>query len=58
MTFTLTIECDNAAFERDPGPELARILKRCAADLRNGEKGRKVFDVNGNSVGAWELTNK
>jgi hypothetical protein len=60
-TFTLTIDCDNAAFEADPNAEVARIL----GDL-SGFIGRKVCfltdhpeigslrDVNGNGVGSWQ----
>jgi hypothetical protein len=50
------IRTTNAAFEGDKTPELARILRKLADDLeRQGvpERGevRKLFDVNGNTVG-------
>jgi hypothetical protein len=59
-TFTLTIECDNAAFDANRNAEIARILgdlsdfierKVCfLTDL--GEYG-SLRDVNGNRVGSW-----
>ena len=59
VKFTLSIECDNAAFDgSDAGPELARILlslaRDVAADLRfNGRDSGRLRDGNGNVVGAW-----
>jgi hypothetical protein len=64
-TFTLTIECDNQAFE-EPGRELARILRdvaRSVEDLQDGRTlsdrmGGMVFrlrDINGNTVGSWSF---
>ena len=56
MTFTLKIECDNAAFEGSrAGTELGRILHKlghklhsyCAAELDGGS----LMDENGNKVG-------
>ena len=56
MTFSMTIQCDNAAFEDAVGVEVARILEAAAKALRQGyEKGR-CMDSNGNRVGNWELT--
>ena len=58
MTFTLTIDCTNAAFEDDPAYEVRRIL----AKLAIGENGVRednadgiVRDLNGNRVGEWRL---
>ena len=56
MTFTLKIECDNAAFERDPAKEVARILKEVAKQVGAYPAFPgvgKVRDVNGNSVGTY-----
>lgn len=56
--FQLKIDTDNAAFEDDPGFEVARILRRIADKLENGEdfsKFRTVLDVNGNDVGRAKL---
>lgn len=58
MTFTLTINMDNAAFEGNPGHELKRILERLARrswDIDGRVDGAKLMDVNGNSVGSWEV---
>jgi hypothetical protein len=56
----IEIATDNAAFEGDAGPELARILRDIAGRLeRDGVDGRadgfKVRDVNGNTVGKVEV---
>ncbi len=55
--FTLTIECDNAAFEDDAGAEVARILRDAADDLDGdmmAETGSaNLRDINGNIVGRW-----
>ena len=54
MQFQLKIDCDNAAFEYDPVPETARILRALAHRLEHGDsfdKFRTVFDINGNDVG-------
>ena len=56
---TVKIETDNEAFgDGARGPELARILRKIAArveDLGSLADGAKVYDVNGNSVGHWEV---
>jgi len=56
--FTLRIETDNAAFsEGNLGGELARILRDVAARLERSTcyDAALLFDVNGNSVGNYEL---
>ena len=57
--FTVTIETDNAAFNDDPGAELADILGKLADTVRttglSGYNG-KVRDTNGNTVGVWVWT--
>jgi hypothetical protein len=56
--FTLTINTDNAAFEdADRNTELARILRKTAKALESYRfiKGDNVRDLNGNTVGHWEL---
>ena len=72
MKFTLSIDCDNAAFEADdetstfmPG-ELARILQNLAAGFRDDAERTGIpcavgesgdlRDLNGNRVGKWEVT--
>lgn len=58
--FTLTIDTDNAAFDDDPGAEVARILRSVAdrvdADLGPGPLlGGAARDVNGKTVGRWSF---
>ena len=58
MRFTMTVDCDNAAFEAD-GNELARILHKLADSIAyNGLEEAKdsLRDINGNKVGRWELS--
>ena len=51
MTFRLTINTDNAAFE-DMATELNVILQNVAAKLRSGDDlPFRVSDSNGNRVG-------
>ena len=57
MKFKLEITCDNAAFDDDPGMEVASILAQLVDDLRDGEAGHDALrDVNGNTVGTWMFT--
>lgn len=56
MTFTLTIDCDNAAFEDNLKGEVARILvnlveSRIAWDDTEGN----LRDAGGNTVGSWSF---
>ena len=59
MKFTLEIKMDNKAFE-DPS-ELARIIKEQVLnriDISNKSVGGidgKVRDINGNTVGQWDI---
>ena len=65
MKLKLTIRMDNAAFENNEGPEVARILRRLAGEYeeRNrllGYPGAPrectiLKDVNGNTVGRAEV---
>lgn len=54
--FTLSITCDNAAFD-DVGPhlEVARILAEIADQLDHGCYRASIRDVNGNVVGSYVL---
>ena len=70
--FTLKISTRNAAFneggddgmQRNPGPELARILRKAAdlieqvGDRPRGPMSGDLIDYNGNGVGVWKLTNR
>lgn len=53
MRFTLTIDCDNAAFEDDPSVEVARILADASRYVSAGYSSQPTRDSNGNTVGAW-----
>lgn len=68
MKFILNVSTDNAAFHRDtgeewehdPGPELARILRKIAdkvehEPLETYTMFQTILDVNGNDVGRYAL---
>jgi len=56
---TIKINCDNAAFDDDPGAELARILRELANRLHISgavQGSRKtLYDLNGNDVGCMNI---
>lgn len=56
MRFSLTIESNNAAMVDDTVGELVILLDRTARDLRDDRTSGTLLDVNGNSVGTWDLT--
>lgn len=54
--FTLKLETGNAAFDDAAPAEIARILRDTAARIEfKGDTGGKLRDINGNTVGEWEL---
>jgi hypothetical protein len=57
MKFSLTFDCDNAAFDDFPESEIARILRSVADRVDDGDRdpGGLIFDVNGNHVGEWNI---
>lgn len=58
MELRIKIACDNAAFEPDPGYEVARILREFADTTQIAAAiGHKYVlrDINGNSVGSAEF---
>lgn len=67
--FKMTIDTGNVAFRNegeideemeqlDPSSwELRRILKEVEDSLEKGSTHEEIFDVNGNRVGEWSLTN-
>jgi hypothetical protein len=66
MSFKLEINTGNAAFDDDAmGPEIARILSGVAERLAAGDldgiyawsSDSPLYDINGNRVGSWRLTN-
>lgn len=56
--FKLEFATDNAPFEGEARrDECARILREIADKLENGSQdGAKVYDLNGNAVGRWSLS--
>lgn len=56
--FKLSFDTDNAAFEDDPRPEVARILRNLEAKVWEWEgygKFQNIYDSNGNTIGTWKL---
>jgi ABC-type Co2+ transport system permease subunit len=51
--FTLTIDCDNDAFEDMPQAEVARILHNVAERILYPLMDGTCRDVNGNTVGSF-----
>lgn len=45
---------DNAAFS-ETTVEVARILRKIADDIENGDTAKGILDSNGNRVGQWEF---
>ena len=60
MEVKITINCDNAAFEDAPEQELGRLLMELAQAIQvepmDYLDGRKIRDINGNTVGSLEVT--
>lgn len=59
--FTVTIKTDNAAFDPDPGREVATILRNIATRVEQGMTAGNYFtkpisDTNGNTVGKFIYT--
>ena len=49
------IEMDNAAFTDSPKDELGAILCQTANEIIDGKTSGKFKDINGHSVGEWEI---
>lgn len=65
MTLTITIDCDNAAFDRPTGREVYKILQCVARTVRPCGSRRvvgqvledlRLRDSNGNTVGKVEVS--
>ncbi len=58
MKFTLEFKMDNAAFG-DGGPEsvseVINILRDVKTDYAGNRRSGKIYDSNGNRIGAWEV---
>lgn len=60
MKFQREFDCDNAAFEDNTAPEIARILIHVARQVYRGEipdapAMSTIRDVNGNTIGSWRI---
>lgn len=58
MTLLIYMDLDNAAFEEDPRPEVARILFKLACYFKDRAWKAEEFslrDINGNTVGRVEF---
>lgn len=61
MQILITIKCDNAAFDENPGKEVARIMGILGNSFINYDynikevDGKKLHDSNGNSCGKVEI---
>lgn len=61
MNITIKINTDNAAFEDDPGAEVARILGKVTGDfllnpdIATVQHRTPLLDVNGNTIGYIEV---
>ena len=53
---TITINTDNAAFERDAFEEVSRILRELSDELKHRSIPTKVRDINGNTVGTVRVS--
>jgi hypothetical protein len=59
MQFIMKVNMNNAAFEESSGDEVCRILDKVSifvegSDLSVGD-GYSVYDINGNTVGRWDI---
>ena len=53
--FKIEFETDNAVFHNSGATETARILRTIAKRIEEGNLDGKVMDLNGNSIGHYEL---
>lgn len=53
--FLLKFSTENAAFERYPLHESARILRTIADKLEQGEELGRIRDLNGSTIGEWVI---
>jgi hypothetical protein len=52
---TLTVTGDGSVFDNNPAGEYARILENAARMMKSGRSKGKLLDVNGNTVGKYEV---
>lgn len=51
----VTFKTENAAFEDNKEAEIARILCKVARQVESGSTSGKVLDINGNTIGEYEI---
>lgn len=56
MRVNVSFECDNAAFDGRVDVEAAHVIRTVADRLERGDESGAIFDLNGNRIGAWELS--
>jgi hypothetical protein len=56
MKLQIEFDMDSATVGDDPATEAARIIRRIAELIVNGEEAGQCMDVNNNAVGEWEIT--
>lgn len=57
MKCVIEINMDNAAFEDQGGiPELSRVIRNALDQMERGQDLVNIRDINGNIVGALEIT--
>ena len=55
MKITIEFAVDNAAFDELPASEAARIVREVSDRIEGGEEGGMLRDINGNTVGRWDV---
>lgn len=55
MKFVVEVDIENAAFDPDPVPELARLLRYAADAVEVSHAYGVLSDINGNKVGEFRL---
>jgi hypothetical protein len=58
MKFKMSFSMDNAAFEGFPGGYAAEILREIAEDVEDGTTSGGVMDINGDTIGNYEITGR
>lgn len=56
--FTLVVLSGNAAFDDDPVAAVVSILENTITQLNAGRCDALIQDVNGNTVGSWDLNTR
>ena len=56
MEAQITINMDGSAFKESGHRELKRILDELADDISTGTDQKTLTDINGNTVGKFEIT--